>query len=207
MEAADPNGIFLSATPGGAGELAITGALATDGVATLDSHGWPRQVGITSAGDETGVTFTITGQILKSGNYVTEVVAGLDTGVAVSVGHFYTVSSIVISGAGTGDIIIGTNGVGSTGWIPMDDRTDTFDVGIAVTVGAGTVNWTVQWTQGNVWDRDALNSSLVAFTDSAISAKAVDVDQALPNRCRAVRLQINSGTDPATMYLTPAGVS
>ena len=55
LDAADDNGIAQSQTTAGAADLTLNGALVSGGVATFDS---PRQVIITSAGNDTGVTFT-----------------------------------------------------------------------------------------------------------------------------------------------------
>ena len=56
LDAADDNGIAQSQTTAGAADLTLNGALVSGGVATFDS---PRQVIITSGGNDTGVTFTI----------------------------------------------------------------------------------------------------------------------------------------------------
>lgn len=206
VDTADPDGIIESVTPVAGGAITMDGALVSAGVATMDSGGWPMQVGITCAGNETARTFTITGRLLKGGDLVTETIAGVNATVATSVGHYYTITGVSVDDATAGAITVGTNGVGSTGWIPLNHRSDSFDLGFAVTVGSGTVNWTVQWTYGDVQVASAVAGDLIAFTDSAFSAKTADVDGALPNRVTAMRLQINSGTDPASMLISPSGI-
>ena len=54
----DADGISTTATLGGAGTLTINGALASGGEVELSSG---RQVTVTSAGNDTGITFTVTG--------------------------------------------------------------------------------------------------------------------------------------------------
>ena len=56
--AADPDGISTAQNLSEADDLTITGALASGGSVTFDE---PRNVTITSTGDDTGVTFTVTG--------------------------------------------------------------------------------------------------------------------------------------------------
>ena len=61
----------------GAGNLTINGALADGGSVTFDQ---PRNVIITSAGDDSGDTFTVTGTD-ETGTAQTEDITGADTGV------------------------------------------------------------------------------------------------------------------------------
>ena len=97
--AADDDGISTSQTPSGAGDLTITGALATGGVATLAPNGnWGRQVLITCAGADAGKNFTIYGTIPGGGDYVySEVVAGSNASTSTSVGPFLTVTRVAVS--------------------------------------------------------------------------------------------------------------
>jgi hypothetical protein len=116
MAALDADGISLSQTPGGAGNLTITGALATAGVATMDVA---RRVAFTFAGDDSARTFTITGTD-RYGNAMTEAVTGGDTEVIESKRDFKTVSQIAVDAATAAALTVGTNGSASTQWIPLD---------------------------------------------------------------------------------------
>ena len=55
---ADPDGISTAAAVGNNANLVIGGALADGGSVTFDE---PRNVTITSAGDDSGISFTVTG--------------------------------------------------------------------------------------------------------------------------------------------------
>ena len=66
----------------------------------------------TSAGDDRGITFTITGIKVGSltGEAVTEVVTGANASTASSTNFYTVVTSIVASGASAGNVSIGTTG-------------------------------------------------------------------------------------------------
>ena len=88
--ASDDNGISTAATLSGAGNLTINGALASGGSVTLDDA---RQVIITSAGDDSCDTFTVTGTD-EAGNAQTEAITGADTGVATGSKYLTTITQI-----------------------------------------------------------------------------------------------------------------
>lgn len=102
--AADADGISTAATLSEAGNLTINGALASGGVVTFDQ---PRNVTITSAGDDQGITFTVTGTD-ETGAAQTEVITGADTDVATGTSFFATVTQIAASGASAGNVSAGS---------------------------------------------------------------------------------------------------
>ena len=102
--AADADGISVAATLSEAGNLTIGGALASGGAVTFDQ---PRNVTITSAGDDTGITFTVTGTD-ETGAAQTEVITGADTDVAIGTSYFATVTQIAASGASAGNVSAGS---------------------------------------------------------------------------------------------------
>lgn len=149
--AADPDGISVSSTPaaGGIQDLAIDGAFASGGVATLDT---PRQVGITSAADETGRTFLIKGADRK-GNQIIEAITGANIGVASTVRAFKTVTSIQVDDDTAGAVEAGTITVVSTDWFPMDIIRNPVNVGLGLIVGGATADMTVELTLSNLLSR------------------------------------------------------
>ena len=102
--ASDDNGISTAVTLSGAGNLTINGAVADGGSVTLDDA---RQVIITSAGDDSGDTFTVTGTD-EAGDAQTEAITGADTGVATGSKYFTTITQIAASGASAGNVEAGT---------------------------------------------------------------------------------------------------
>ena len=130
----DRNGIMAASTPTGAATLTLNGALTASGIAALSSD---RKILIYSDGDESALTFTITGKN-SLGAAVTEDLTGPDTTTAYSAETYKIVSSISVDGAGTGNIEIGQ--VGDPIGIELDDGTVQWSyIGAAVSTTAITV--------------------------------------------------------------------
>lgn len=79
---------------------------------TVGPNGYGYKLIITSAGDDSGITFTITG--IKVGDLtntvVSEIVTGANATTATSSNFYARVDSIVASGASAGNVKIGTTG-------------------------------------------------------------------------------------------------
>mgnify|MGYP001052329358 CR=1 FL=1 len=101
----DADGITTSASLSGAGTLTINGTLASTGTVTLSSG---RQVTITSAGNDTGVTFTVTGTDVN-GAAQTEAITGASGAAATSTKYFKTITEIANSAASAGAVTAGIN--------------------------------------------------------------------------------------------------
>lgn len=215
LAAADDDGISTSQTPGAAGNLTITGALAAGGVATLTSTNCAqRRVILTFAADETGHTFTIYGtrapdSTSNEGATIAETVAGTTAGVVATSQDFATVTRVAIDAAATGAIKVGTNGVGSTAWQKVsDDQAAPFGIGFGCTV-SGTVNYDIEHTftrlPGAVTAPN--NSSLPnVFDHSSVAAKTANADGNYAFPILAMRLTMNSGSGSVTWEYIQAGV-
>jgi len=102
----DADGICAAQTPAAAGDLTIAGALTAGGAyITTD----PRRISITSDADESGDTYTITGTDKRDAVLI-EAIAGPNTTIVETTGEFKTVNTVAVSGAGTGNITVGTVG-------------------------------------------------------------------------------------------------
>lgn len=143
LAAAVANSICLSQTPAGAGALTINGALASGGVATIAA---PSRITITSAGNDSGKTFVVTGTD-AAGNAITETITGPNTTTVTSLLTYKTVTSVVISAAAAGAITVGNSQSGSSGPIALDPWAFP-QVAIQCSV-TGTVNYTIQQTLDN----------------------------------------------------------
>ena len=79
---------------------------------TAGPNGYGYKLIITSAGDDSGITFTVTG--IKVGDLtnsvVSEVITGPNTTTTTSANYYARVDSIVASGASAGNVKIGTTG-------------------------------------------------------------------------------------------------
>lgn len=201
---ASANNIAHSQEPAAAGPLTLNGALVTNGVAVMDT---PRQVLITTTANEAGNTFTITGTDWAN-DPVSEVVTGPNDTTGASVLSYKTVTSIVISGAASGNLTVGTNGVAASPWVKLDEwALPSVQVQCVVT---GTVNYTVQQTQ------DDPNSPTNAVAPSAVTwAQCPDLNL-VANTVTAqaqytyvpawIRVLLNSGTGSVVATISQAGV-
>lgn len=100
------NNIALSQAVGAAGPLLLNGALvnALTGRAQLVLN--PGPVAITSAGNDSALTFTVFGVDMSGGGQV-EVIKGANAGVAAGVRKFLQVISVTASGATAGNVQVG----------------------------------------------------------------------------------------------------
>lgn len=101
--AADADGYAAAQAVAAAGNLTLDGALA--GVADV-----PRNVVITSAGDDSGITFTVTGTDIYN-HALTETITGADTAAASGKKAFKRVTQIAASAAAAGNVSAGTGDV------------------------------------------------------------------------------------------------
>ena len=114
VDETDADGISVSASIGSATTLTLGGVLiGSDGSYTSgDNIG--QIITITSAADDSGITFTVVGTNAV-GDALTEVVTGADTTVASSSGYFNTVASITTSAATAGAVTAGVLGSSRAG--------------------------------------------------------------------------------------------
>jgi hypothetical protein len=192
--------IAASQTPAGAGKLTLSGTLVSGGVATLPT---PQRILITTT--DTTHTFTITGAT-ASGSVLSEVVTSNGTSVQSAL-DYATVTSIVISGAATGAVTVGTNGVASTPWVRFDDFAPA-PVSIQCTV-SGTVNYTIQQTldDPNSATNPVLPSAVtwVNTSDTAGVAATGSIQSNYAYVPVFARVLLNSGSGSVTATFLQAG--
>ena len=108
VDATAPNGLTTAASISGAAALTLNGALIADSKYTTgDNIG--QVITILSAGDDSGITFTIVGTD-ANGDALTEIVTGANAGTASSSGYFNTVDSITTSASSAGNVSAGVLG-------------------------------------------------------------------------------------------------
>lgn len=190
LAAAAASSIALSQSLSAAGPLILNGTLASGGVATLDK---PRRITITSAGNDTGSTWTVVGTNW-AGNIITETIAGSNI-LVTSVLDYLTVTSISLSAASASTVTAGTSGTADSPWVRFDEWADAA-AALQFTV-TGTVNYTFQYT----WDdpNDPVNSVAPASMtwDSSISpvvGATASTSAALSVSPLWGRILLNSGT-------------
>jgi hypothetical protein len=200
LAAASANNIALSQTPGAAGALILNGSLVVGGVAILDS---PRRILITTT-DSTHL-FTITGTT-PTGAALTEVLAANGSSVFSTL-DYAKVTSIVINGAATGAITVGTNGIASSPWARMDEWANS-PISIQCNV-TGTVNYTVQSTldDPNSATSPVLPSAVnwINTNDTGAVGAATSVQTNFLFIPTFVRVLLNSGTGTVGTTIIQAG--
>lgn len=206
--AADDDGVSLSQTPGAAGDLTITGALASGGVATFDAR---RRVLVTTASDESGKTLTIYGtdKVTAGGNPIYETMTGPNATTGYTTRDFGTVTRVAVSAAFTGAVKVGTNGIGSTQWFLPDFYLTPLNLSIGVVV-TGSVNYTVQYTYDNYWTlTPGLTQATVPTTwnDPTLAAVTTTGDTTYTNPITGWRVLINSGTGSLAIKGIQAGMT
>lgn len=217
--AADADGIAQDQAIAG-GALTLNGALVVSGVGQLGAQ---RQVILTpGAGDDlTGITFTLTGTD-DNGTVMTEQIAGTNNTVMTSVLSYHTITSVSASVAGgAGErVSVGTNGVGASLPIPMDQYVPDFSATLAAILRSGAVNYTVQFTMDNVFDAYNLDTNQTRFMNGAsagrpdlivwwdhstMTAQAASSKGVLTEPVKAVRIVTNSGTGNVELQVVQGG--
>ncbi len=202
LATADPNGIFEDQQIGGAGDLTLDGNLVTGGVAFFDVQ---RQVVLGSAGNLSTIDFTITGTD-EQGRVISETIAGPSAGDVVTQLDFFTVTQVAVSAAVGTDVDGGSNGVGGSIPIPVDQYLAPTNIGLGLTV-SGTVDVTVQHSFDDPFaDPSAIP---VWFDNDAAELVNASTNQdgnfAFPPRM--LRLLTNSGTGTAVFTVIQAGAA
>ena len=190
--------VILSITPSGNTAGAVT--VGTCGLALLDTA---RRVLITSAGVDTGITFTITGYDW-TGQQISEVLTGGSATSVYSVLDYLAVLKIVTSGATASTVTVGTNGIASSQWVNLD----TWAGGTVASqcVVSGTANYTVQITNddpnsyGNPVARTAVVWDSSAAGANVVNASTNQTWIGLP--VGWARLLLNSSTNPGYVRMT-----
>lgn len=204
LVAAVANGIAASQSGTANTALTLNGSLVTGGVATLDSGGAARRVIITSAGNDSGITFTLKGTD-RYGRPQSEVLTGATaTNSAQSVKDYATITSTVPSGNTASTVTAGTNGVGSSAPIILDWVPNGNAIGCSTLV-TGTVNYTIQEARDDyapAWDMVANNPNW--FSDPTFNGSTTSTAGNIQGPFTMVRLLINSGTGTVqAKFLTP----
>ena len=164
----DADGITTSASLSGAGTLTINGALATGSEVELSSG---RQVTITSAGNDTGVTFTVTGTDVN-GAAQTEAITGASGAAATSTKYFKTITEIANSAASAGAVTAGINALAAD--VVFAGRMRLRAVWVKNSATAGTLEFRQESAAGTANLKfDTIAVSTWAFRDNDIPDEGV----------------------------------
>ena len=141
-QALDADGISTAAAVGNNANLTIGGALASGGSCTFDSG---RIVTILSAGDDSGISFTVTGTDVN-GDSQTESITGANAGTATGSKYFKTVTQIAAVGNPAGNVSAGVNA--SAGDVIFAGRSRMQGLSIVCSGTAGTFSFTTTTPAG-----------------------------------------------------------
>lgn len=200
LAASDADGIAQAQQAAGAGNLTLNGDLVVSGVAQLGAQ---RIVGIASTGNLSAVTFTVYGTD-DAGNTISQAIAGPNNNTVSTTLNFRTVTRVAVSAAVGTDVEVGTTGVGASQWIPLDiylpfGNTCSVDV-------TGTVNYSVQVTDGDVFGDPSTVLNAIAYPGGALTSQTGDVTSNTAVAYRGLRLLTNSGTGSAVTRVTQQGL-
>jgi hypothetical protein len=201
IDAAVATAVALSQTLGAAGNLTLNGSLVSGGVATLDA---PRRIVVAGTGDNSGITFTITGAGRPQNNggaAISETITGADDGSASTTQDFATVTKVSSSGAITGNVTVGTSGTASGPWVPWSGFQTDFQATAFGHVLSGSPTWQVDYTRDDVFGTwlPPGQPFPIAIPVPGTQGTTGDLDATIPAVARASRLTL---TAPGGVQLT-----
>jgi hypothetical protein len=165
--ALDADGISVAASVGNNAALTIGGALASGGAVAL-SHG--RIVTILSAGDDSGISFTVTGTDVN-GDAQTESITGANAGTATGAVYFKTISGISAVGNPAGNVSAGVNA--SAADVIYEGRSRLKGIYLTSTATAGTTDFLENSPTGTSLMKLSSVASATATRDVVIPADGV----------------------------------
>lgn len=139
------NSIAESQSLPGAGNLTLDGALCVGGVAYLSPN---ESITITSAGDDSGITFTIVGKD-RYGNTQTETWEGPNAGAYESDLFYSEVTQISASGATAGNVTVGNAGITVSEMVLLDAYAQSDTIYQVSPLAGASLTWALQGTLDN----------------------------------------------------------
>lgn len=88
-------------------------------------------------------------------------------------------------------VITQAGSTGATAWIPVDYKQSPFNIGLAVTIGAGVLTYSVEHTFDDVYDPAV---TPVAFTHATLVSQTTNKDGNYAFPVRAIRLNVTAWT-------------
>ena len=191
----DADGICASQTPaaGGAQNLTIAGALASGGEVDLN-HG--HLITITSAGADSGRTFTVTGEDYR-GDALTEAITGPATTTVVGTKYFKKVTQVSVDADTAGAITVGVNGASTSPLYMPETYVNPMNVGLMIIL-SGVLTYSVEHTFDDVQVADLSTLSFLDHDDLTAKTASDDGNYAFP--LRAFRLKITAFTSGTAKF-------
>lgn len=198
----DPDGICENQTTGAAANLVLDGALCDLGTAAVfdiydagysDGIGGV-QIAIDSAGDVSGITFTVTGTD-QDGKAATEAITGVTTTAVESTTYWRTITQIAADGEVTSNVFVGPVDEIITKTVPLNRRAH--EAGMVQVSGlSGTCQFDIDETY-----IDLQNGATVTWV-AAQANKSADLTAALDLHASGVRLKFDSYSSGAELQFS-----
>lgn len=184
------NAIAKSQSLSGAGALTLSGDLVSGGVAVLGTPGPQQNVVITSAGDDSGLTWTISGTDY-AGTPISEELTGGDAVAVTSALLYSTVTSIVGSGATASTVTAGTGDTIYSPWLILGAQRNHYQTNLRAVITGDSATYVVQATS----DINIMNQSggYADDIDSLVASGSSDTSTILTAPWMAVRLEVTAG--------------
>lgn len=185
----------------GPGAAVLVGGLVSGGVATMDIA---RRIAIASDGDDSAITFTITGTD-RYGRAQVETIVGANANEVTTLKDFLTVTEVSASGATDGPVSIGTTVELSSQWIPVD-RTDVHNLGVAVKID-GEASYTIEYTLDDIYSpgvgvNPQTDVYFQPYPMADMTSESSDKASAFTTPITAVRLTLDDFTTGAVVTAT-----
>jgi len=205
LAAASATNIALSQGPiTGGNSVTLNGSTVVGGVAILDQA---RRVLITSVGNDSGITFTVTGTN-RYNAVMSETLTGGNVGAVNTNNDFLTVTKIVANGTTASTITVGTTTIASI-MVPLEMYGNPTNISLNFVV-TGTVNYTVNETWDDPYNLVGLYPAnqyppnWVAL--AALTGKTTTSQAGLTATARALQVVINSGSGSLLCEIVQAGI-
>lgn len=203
----DADGIATAQTLAQAGALTLDGdsvisqaSSPYNGMALLDP---PRRITITSAGDDSGITFTIRGRD-RADRLIEEVIQGVREDAAVSAYVYKAVESVEASAASDDDVEVGWGTEYLSSWLILGNLQGhgTYKVRADIETDS-SVQFAVEATMQNILrDRVVGDAAERVFDLISSGNQSASVDLAAP--VAAVRLKVDSADAPIVLSVIPS---
>lgn len=199
----DADGIAQSQSAAGAEDLTLNGALVSAGTATM---GAAQIITITSAADDSGVVFTITGTD-ADGVAQTEEVTGANASTATSAKYFKTVTQVATDGATTGNVTVGPvasdGAVSATLECNLNEHGDDYKYLLSTNI-SGSTTFEVETCVEDY--SSGISSSGTWIADTTHTGKTADFQSLAVVPAQCVRLKLSSYTSgTATLRVLERG--
>jgi hypothetical protein len=195
--AVDPNGVCQDQTTAGAGNLLLNGALVGSDPqkSTIYTSTTAQQMGLESAANLSGITFTFTGKGYDANSVwndsISEDVTGPNATTVETSNYFTEISNIAVDGAVGSNVEIGPVDEAISPIIPIDPY-NSANTGVQAAV-TGTINYSVDHTLTNVLGSSA-TPDWSDFSADLTNATTTQ-DGLVSGGMQAVRVVVNSGSD------------